>query len=345
MNMKSFINELARMIVLADPSERVLPSLLIAQGCLESDFGRSKLAREAKNIFGVKGKGYRIETKEFRNGRWVVEVAEFQRYSSYQESVDDQIRRFTKVPRYKKLDGLRDYKKAAQEVYAAGYATDPRYPEKLIRLIEQYELYEYDRKEALMKEIDVSKVLSTAKMLEKRGVQYLLGAKAVPPTIPKTLDCSGFVRYCFLAAGADVPDGTYYQWTGSDPVQKLEVGDIGLMLDPWHRNGQINHIGIYTGNGKWIHCSYGHNGIREEKTNIFKFHRRFKGIKYRKDEDKLRFPVSEKELGYGIKAIERLGELGILNNPKVHIDNLKKDPSSWAIWVTQAKIAEKVVSK
>lgn len=188
------------------------------------------------------------------------------------------------------------------------------------------------------------KIIEVAESLIGK-TKYKLGAKAVPPEVPNFLDCSGFVRYCYLAAGADVPDGTYYQWHGSVPVSKPKIGDIGIMQDPNTLNGKINHIGIYAGDGYWIHCSYGHNGVRKEKTDIFKYPRRFKNIQFKEGSEDVKFAVSEKELGYGIQAIERLSELGILNSPKVHIDNLKKDPSTWALWVVQAKIAERMEEK
>lgn len=125
----------------------------------------------------------------------------------------------------------------------------------------------------------VSKIIETGKMLKSKNVRYELGAKAVPPNIPKFLDCSGFVRYCFLAAGIKVPDGTYHQFNASIPisVNELKVGDIGFLQLPTDKG--INHIGIYMGNSQWMHCNYSRNGITIEKTNMFKYIRRFKGVK------------------------------------------------------------------
>ena len=122
------------------------------------------------------------------------------------------------------------------------------------------------------------KIIETGKMLKSKGVKYKLGAKSIPPNIPTYLDCSGFVRYCYLAAGLKVPDGTYYQWQGSKPVKALQIGDIGIMEDPSKLNGKVNHVGIYVGDGKWMHCNSSRNGITLEKTNIFKYPRRFDGL-------------------------------------------------------------------
>lgn len=124
------------------------------------------------------------------------------------------------------------------------------------------------------------KIIETGKKLKLIDVRYKLGAKAIPPQIPTYLDCSGFVRYCYLAAGLKVPDGTYYQWQGSEPVKDLQVGDIGIMHDPAKLRKKVNHIGIYVGNGEWMHCNYSRNGITIEKTDIFKHHRRFKNVNF-----------------------------------------------------------------
>lgn len=129
--------------------ELILPSLIIAQGILESNNGKSGLAIEANNLFGVKGKGdagsVKKDTKEWSKEKgWYTIKADFRKYSSISKALEDQIIRFTTMTRYKKLIGEKDYKKAARYVWEAGYATDNKYVEKLIAIIEQYKLYEYD---------------------------------------------------------------------------------------------------------------------------------------------------------------------------------------------------------
>ena len=344
--MKPFINEIARCIYIADPEQKILPSLIIAQACLESNYGKSKLAIEAKNLFGVKGKGYTINTKEYLKNEYVTVKAEFQLYNSWQDSVNDQVRRFTKVSRYSKIPGIKDYKLACNEVYKAGYATDPRYPSKLISVIESNKLYEYDQKEGVVL-VNRNKIIEAALMLQSKNIKYKLGAKAMPPTIPKTLDCSGFVRYCYKLAGADIPDGTWYQWHASNSIKAsdLKLGDLGFKHDPEQERG-INHIGIYMGDGKWIHCNASRNGITLEKTNIFPYARRVKGISFTnvKLEDggeMERKPVTEKDLNYGIAAINNLAKLKIINSPERHIADLKEYPWDWKMWVVQNNIAEK----
>lgn len=188
-------------------------------------------------------------------------------------------------------------------------------------------------------QVDVKQIISTGKMLQSKKVKYRLGAKVIPPTIPSHLDCSGFVRYCYLAAGMKVPDGTYYQFAASEEIKDLQPGDIGFLQLPSAPG--TNHIGIYIGDNLWMHCNYSRNGITIEKTNMFKYHRRFKGVIYKTEGGSNMVPVTDKELDYGIAAIERLADLKLLNSPNRHVEILKEHPEMWSVWVMLAKLAEK----
>jgi len=119
---------------------------------------------------------------------------------------------------------------------------------------------------------------------------YKLGAKYYTHNNnqkkPKYLDCSGFVVWCYKMSGFNVADGTYMQWQTSESVleKELKIGDIGIMKE--NGTGTYNHVGIYAGDGYWIHCNYSRNGVTLEKTNIFKYPRRFKNIKFDDDKQK-----------------------------------------------------------
>ena len=192
--------------------------------------------------------------------------------------------------------------------------------------------------------LDISKVLETGIKLKDNKVKYKLGAKAIPPKIPQYLDCSGFVRYCYLAGGGNIPDGTYYQFNACEQVDKLEIGDLGFLQLPTDKG--TNHVGIYIGDGKWMHCNYSRNGITIEKTKMFKYLRRLKNVEYidKKEENNMaKVIISEKELGYGESAIKRLAELKIIGSPERHIEILRANPELWSLWVVQAKLAEKEV--
>ena len=147
----NFINKLAPLAVEDYKTSKVLPSLTIAQGILESGWGESELATKANNLFGIKadsrwtGKIYNTETKEYYNGSNTATTvsANFRSYDSWAGGVKDHSD-FLQADRYNKVVGAKDYKVACEEVYKAGYATDPQYTSKLVKLIEDYKLHQYD---------------------------------------------------------------------------------------------------------------------------------------------------------------------------------------------------------
>lgn len=121
-------------------------SIKLAQALLESGNGNSYLAREANNHFGIKCGGV-------WNGKSVQRADDnpndcFRVYDNAEQSFKDHSQ-FLLRKRYEKLFALdkNDYKGWAKGLKEAGYATNPRYPELLVDLIERYELYRYDRAE------------------------------------------------------------------------------------------------------------------------------------------------------------------------------------------------------
>ncbi len=119
-------------------------SITLAQGILESESGNSDLAREAKNHFGIKcHKGWTGDT--FHKDDDARDEC-FRKYKTVLESYDDHGRFLRERPRYAFLFDyeISDYKKWAHGLKQAGYATNPRYPELLIKLIEEHNLDVYD---------------------------------------------------------------------------------------------------------------------------------------------------------------------------------------------------------
>ena len=138
---------LSRIIPLAKADmkkTKILASLTIAQAILESGWGTSALARKSNNLFGIKGNGKNYKTFEYINGKRVDIVDSFKVYPDWETSVTDHSGLFLRLSRYQNLIGERDYKKACRKVYEDGYATAPNYTEALIKIIEQYKLYEHD---------------------------------------------------------------------------------------------------------------------------------------------------------------------------------------------------------
>lgn len=113
------------------------PQVVAAQWALESGFGRYPSGRN--NFFGIKGTpGTSKETKEFLNGRWVTIVDTFKDYNSARENISDLIRLWYKDYRgYRGVNRAESYEECCQLLRNEGYATDPQYPEKLIRLIRE----------------------------------------------------------------------------------------------------------------------------------------------------------------------------------------------------------------
>ncbi len=129
----------------------VRPSILIAQAALESDWGNSTLSQESNNYFGIKGanaeKQYR--TREFASNEWTEIQASFKQYASMAESVKDYADLMLygtswDSDYYSKVLEANNYQEAAYSLQEAGYATDPNYGDKIIQIIEQHQLYEYD---------------------------------------------------------------------------------------------------------------------------------------------------------------------------------------------------------
>jgi len=120
-------------------------SITLAQGIIESGAGQSRLAREANNHFGIKchkdwaGKTYYQSDDQNHEC--------FRKYDHAEESFRDHSYFLTQRDRYKSLFSLdlKDYRKWAEGLEAAGYATNPQYAEMLIRTIEQNQLYLYDQ--------------------------------------------------------------------------------------------------------------------------------------------------------------------------------------------------------
>ena len=120
-------------------------SITLAQGILESRYGNSRLAKEANNHFAIKAtKDWTGGIfKEMDNGK----LCDFRKYKTVDDSFEDHSNFLRYRERYKKLFDLKptDYQGWAHGLKAAGYAEDPQYPQKLIKLIEEYQLYQYDK--------------------------------------------------------------------------------------------------------------------------------------------------------------------------------------------------------
>lgn len=129
-------------------------SITLAQGMLESNYGRSELARQANNHFGIKcGKDwsgityYKNTQEQTAYGTQRTEMACFRAYESVEDSYKDHTNFLYSRKPYRTLFAARnmDYRFWAKGLKEANYATDVNYANKLIEVIEKFDLAQYDR--------------------------------------------------------------------------------------------------------------------------------------------------------------------------------------------------------
>jgi hypothetical protein len=128
-------------------------SITVAQAILESDWGRSALAREANNYFGIKAIGSLgsdgvvwMPTSEYDpSGDLYQTLSAFRAYKSLTDSMSDYDRLLVTDSRYSAvMQATNDPKQFAALLAQAGYSTDPIYADKLVALMDRYDLYRLD---------------------------------------------------------------------------------------------------------------------------------------------------------------------------------------------------------
>lgn len=140
---EAYIEKYSDFAIQCQNEHHIPASITLAQGILESAAGESSLAKECNNHFGIKcgsdwyGRSTRKDDDRPNEC--------FRCYKSVKESYDDHAK-FLQRQRYAFLFDYKitDYKSWAHGLKQAGYATDPKYPQKLINIIETYKLYEFD---------------------------------------------------------------------------------------------------------------------------------------------------------------------------------------------------------
>jgi hypothetical protein len=140
----AYIEKFKDIAILEMRAHRIPASIKLAQGILESGDGKSYLATSANNHFGIKchtdWKGKRVYHDDDEKGEC------FRKYRDPAESYRDHSLFLVERGRYRALFDLEisDYKGWAKGLKAAGYATNPKYADLLIRIIEDNQLYLFD---------------------------------------------------------------------------------------------------------------------------------------------------------------------------------------------------------
>ena len=144
---------IARMLFALDGIDDLggfLPSVLIAQAAIESNWGRSALAARYNNYFGIKaskswkGKTVNMKTGEVFNGQNVTINSNFRVYDSLAESIRDR-NRLLRMPRYKAVEQATTPQAQAEAIKAAGYCTATNYVSSIMATIKANNLTAYDQ--------------------------------------------------------------------------------------------------------------------------------------------------------------------------------------------------------
>ncbi|MEO9569671.1 MAG: glucosaminidase domain-containing protein [Polaribacter sp.] len=198
----AYIRKFAPIAVNEMHKSKIPASITLAQGILESGSGKSELASKSNNHFGIKchtqWKGERVYHDDDALGEC------FRKYQYVETSYKDHSAFLTQRKRYAFLFNynLRDYKKWAKGLKKAGYATDKKYPNKLIKIIETYKLYEFDKikkkdfkinkssKKVVKKEETIKKSVGKYYQVKKGDTLYSI-AKRFKTSVAKIKEING----------------------------------------------------------------------------------------------------------------------------------------------------------
>lgn len=250
---------------------KILPSVTIAQACLESGWGISELATKANNLFGIKakddwkGESYTVRTAEYdKNNKQFFINAAFRKYDSWKESLIDHAKFFHEGWREAHYSthgviGQTDYKKACRGLQNAGYATSKIYADQLMGLIEMYKLYKYDD---VIKESEVKGMkifLSVGHSILKGGGctsasgythEYRYN-KELAPYVKRALESLG--HSCDVIV---CPEGVFTNWK-QEASYKLPIANSGkydlvceLHLNAFDGQKQGSEVLYYPGDRK-----------------------------------------------------------------------------------------------
>lgn len=148
----SFIASVAEAAQSSQALTGVPASITIAQAILESGWGKTQLAQEDFNFFGIKateGENYaEFPTAEYIHGVKEIVEAKFAKYGSVEESFAAHGKLLSTLPRYAPAMAVKQYPpEFANQLQKCGYSTSPTYSETLVSLINEFNLAVYDRLE------------------------------------------------------------------------------------------------------------------------------------------------------------------------------------------------------
>ena len=145
-----FINAIKDDAMVSSAQTKVYASFSIAEAALESAWGESRLATQGHNLFGVKadkawtGNTISFRTREYLNKQWGFVNALWRKYPSWLGSFNDHAEFLHHNKRYAKAFTTGSVEEFTIAISNAGYATDPLYASKIIAMIKQHNLKQFD---------------------------------------------------------------------------------------------------------------------------------------------------------------------------------------------------------
>jgi hypothetical protein len=229
---------------------RIPASITLAQGILESGNGNSELARVSNNHFGIKCHSDWTGSRAYHDDDEQGEC--FRVYDDASASFHDHSE-FLKRTRYAELFELEvtDYRGWAKGLKRCGYATNPQYADKLIDLVERYELYVYDDQALKLMEQDAAFDVARTDLAKTRlvgGREILLSDNAIQYVVALPGD-----TYEALAHSLDLMRWQFYRYNEVERKSgdhALEAGEI-VYLQPKRSHGMETWTTVQEGETLW----------------------------------------------------------------------------------------------
>lgn len=241
-------------------------SITLAQGILESNCGNSTLAVKANNHFGIKchsdwnGKTFKHDDDKKNEC--------FRKYKTVLESYDDHSLFLKGSKRYQFLFEMNstDYKAWAHGLKKAGYATDPKYPDKLIKIIEESNLAQYDNgvMVAELKPKTVKEETNTTQVFEKHKIFKTNKRKHI-------LAREGDTFYS-LSKAYKIELHDILKYNDCDEDHKIPLGGK-IYLEPKRRKAELTNYKVKEGDT--MHSISQEYGVK--KSRIYRFNDMKKG--------------------------------------------------------------------
>ncbi|EUJ27431.1 N-acetylmuramoyl-L-alanine amidase family protein [Listeria floridensis FSL S10-1187] len=272
---QAFINEIAPHAKKVQKEHGILASITISQAILESNWGKSQLAKKGNNLFGIKGayngRTIYLPTKEHNGASFVGTAAGFKAYPSWYESLADHAELFANGPSwnpnlYQDLVDQSDYRLAAKALDSTGYSSDPNYSVKLIAIIEKFGLSTYDKESQVSETQPLgTQTYAVGRMKEN----YILNVWNSPNDSHAKLLArfsSDFNPKIEILREAKIANNKiWYQiefgndsgWVNSDAV---EIMYASTGKSPFKNQS----LGLMTGGSTWHQELIGHEGFRRE---------------------------------------------------------------------------------